>query len=437
MPELLTLVNNQHESMQEAPAWLRERQEAGQHAWQASSWPTRKTEDWKYTSLHALDREFTVATRSEANREQLGLNVPALGGTMLVFVDGFFREDLSNLVQSEGLELVRFRDASDEQADIIRSRLGSVVDQDHHLFSNLNDANLADGVFLRLAANQRVEQPVQLIWHTTSKDQAFAVNQRLLVMLEANSELSLAEHFSGQGLAFTNGISELILEEGARLTHYRLQMEREDAMHIGGVHIQLGRNSVVDGFHLALGSALKRLDLVINHRGEGAECKLNGIYLLRNQEHADYHTCIEHAVPHCTTDENFRGIIGGKARAVFNGRIHIHPNAQKTRAELSNRNLLTSMGAEVNTKPELEIYADDVVCAHGATVAQLDPGMLHYLRTRGIGADEAQVLLSYGFINTLVDDLRLAELRDYLKTFLAEYFSAEYEDQARLVRHLK
>jgi len=432
MPELLT-----PQASNDSPDWLRDRQQAGQNAWQTAAWPTRKTEAWKYTSLHALDREFSAATRTEANREQLGLNMPALGGNMLVFVDGFFRADLSNISQADGLELVRFCDATADQAEAIKSRLGSVVDQDDHIFSSLNDANLADGVFLRLAANQRVEQPVQLVWHTTSKDQAFAVNQRLLLVLEANSELSLIEHFSGEGLAFTNSISELILEEGARLTHYRLQMEREDAMHIGGVHVHLGRNSLVDGFHLALGSALKRIDLVINHRGEGAECKLNGIYLLRNQEHADYHTCIEHAVPHCSTDENFRGIIGGKARAVFNGRIHIHPQAQKTRAELSNKNLLTSTGAEVNTKPELEIYADDVVCAHGATVAQLDDGMLHYLRTRGIGADEAQVLLSYGFINTLVDELGLAELRDYLKTFLAEYFSAEYEDKARLVGHLE
>lgn len=431
MPELFIPA-----AQQNPPAWLRDHQRAGQTAWQAASWPTRKTENWKYTSLHALNRDFSAATASQANREQLGLDMPALGGSMLVFVDGFYRDDLSTLVDVEGLELVRFSEASETQAEIIRSRLGSVVDREHHLFSNLNDANLADGVFLHLAANKQISEPVQLIWHSTSKEQAFAVNQRLLLLQEANSELRLVEHFSGEGLAFTNGISELILEEGARLTHYRLQMEREDAMHIGGVHVQLGRNSVLDGFHLALGSALKRLDLVINHRGEGAECKLNGIYLLRNQEHADYHTCIEHAVPHCTTDENFRGIVGGKARAVFNGRIHIHPDAQKTRAELSNKNLLTSTGAEVNTKPELEIYADDVQCAHGATVAQLDAGMLHYLRTRGISADEAQVLLSYGFINTLVDELALSEIRDYLKTFLAEYFSAEYEDKSRLMRHL-
>ena len=146
----------------------------------------------------------------------------------------------------------------------------------------------------------------------------------------------------------------------------------------------------------------------------------------------DYHTCIEHAVPHCTTDEVFRGIIGDEARAVFNGRIHIHPDAQKTRAELSNKNLLTSASAEINTKPELEIYADDVQCAHGATVAQLDAGMLHYLRTRGVGREEAEVMLSYGFINELVEGLDNEALREFLHPILAKRLSRNPE----LTRHL-
>jgi Fe-S cluster assembly protein SufD len=154
--------------------------------------------------------------------------------------------------------------------------------------------------------------------------------------------------------------------------------------------------------------------------------------LLRKEEHVDYHTCIEHASPHCTTDEVFRGIIGDSASAVFNGRIHIHPDAQKTRAELSNRNLLTSAQAEINTKPELEIYADDVQCAHGATIAQLDPQMMHYLKTRGISSEEAEIMLSYGFINEVIDSIALKSLRDYLRPLLAKRFSRD----PKLTRHL-
>jgi Fe-S cluster assembly protein SufD len=203
-------------------------------------------------------------------------------------------------------------------------------------------------------------------------------------------------------------------------------------MHIGGVHARLDRDSLLDSFHLALGSELKRIDLAVEYTGPGAHCDLNGIYLLRGSEHVDYHSTIEHAVPHCTTDEVFRGIIGDEARAVFNGRIHIHPDAQKTRAELSNKNLLTSASAEINTKPELEIYADDVQCAHGATVAQLDEGMLHYLRTRGVGRDEAEVMLSYGFINELVEALDNEALKDFLHPLLARRLSRD----PLLTRHL-
>jgi Fe-S cluster assembly protein SufD len=198
------------------------------------------------------------------------------------------------------------------------------------------------------------------------------------------------------------------------------------------VHARLDRDATLESFHLAFGSVLKRLDLVVNHAGPGAYVSLNGVYLPRAEEHIDYHTCIEHAVPHCNSDEVFRGIIADKATAVFNGRIHIHPDAQKTRAELSNRNLLTSTEAQVNSKPELEIYADDVQCAHGATVAQLDELAMHYLRTRGVSRDEAEVMLSFGFINELIEGLALKSLRDYLRPLLASRFARD----PSLMRHL-
>ena len=183
--------------------------------------------------------------------------------------------------------------------------------------------------------------------------------------------------------------------------------------------------STLNSFHIALGSTLKRIDLVVDHVGQGAHCEVNGVYLPRGQEHIDYHTCMEHRVPNCTSSETFRGIIADEATAVFNGRIHIHPDAQKTKAELSNRNLLTSTRAEVNTKPELEIYADDVQCAHGATVAQLDDMSLHYLRTRGVSRADAQVMLSFGFINEVIDSVRCEALRVYLQRLLSDRFARD------------
>ena len=416
------------------PDWLQERQASGRRLWNAAELPNRKTEAWKYTSLHALNQDFDSAEPSAAGKAELGFEYPYFGGCKLVFVDGYLREDLSCMDTPAGAQLVRFADANPEQVATIQQHLGSAVDTSRHLFANLSDAALKDGVFLQVAANAEVAEPLHLIWLTSTRQTAFTVHQRLLVIAGANSHANLIEHFdcAGNGSAFTNGITELLLEDGATLQHHRLHLEDAGAIHIGGVHARLAKDSTLESFHLALGSDLKRIDVVVNHDGPGAHCSLNGIYLLHDQEHVDYHTCIEHASPHCTTNEVFRGIIGDRASAVFNGRIHIHPDAQKTHAELSNRNLLTSAQAEINTKPELEIYADDVQCAHGATVAQLDPNMLHYLCTRGIGREEAEIMLSYGFINEVIDSIKLEALREYLRPLLAKRFSRD----PKLTRHL-
>jgi Fe-S cluster assembly protein SufD len=417
-----------------APQWLQERQSVGRKVWAEAELPTRKTEAWKYTSLHALNRSFDSAEPSAASKAELGFEYPYFGGCKLVFVDGYLREDLSRIDIPAGVQLVRFADADEAQTGLIQKHLGSVVDSSRHLFANLSDAALNDGVFVKIDADTDVTEPLHLIWLTTTGQTAFTVNQRLLVLSGANSRASLIEHFdsTGNGNAFTNGITELLLEDGATVHHHRLHLEEAGAMHIGGVHARLAKDSTLESFHLALGSELKRIDVVVNHEGPGAHCDLNGVYLLRKQEHVDYHTCIEHASPHCTTDEVFRGIIGDSARAVFNGRIHIHPDAQKTRAELSNRNPLTSAQAEINTKPELEIYADDVQCAHGATIAQLDAEAMHYLQTRGVSREEAEIMLSYGFINEVIDSIALEPLRDYLRPLLAKRFAAD----PQLTRHL-
>ncbi len=413
----------------EAPAWLANRRDAGAARWRETQKPTRKTEAWKYTSLHPLEREFSAPAAAPATTPAL----PDFGGGRLLFIDGQLQDDLGSLSLPDGVSLVRFADASPEQAQQIAERLGTVVDADKHLFANLNDANLSDGLFLQVADNAQLEAPLHLVYQTSEREPAFTVSQRLLVVLGDNAGANVIEHFLGNSpAAFTNGITELVLGAGSRLRHSRLHVESGGAMHIGGVHATLARDSHLDSFHLALGSELKRIDIVVNHDGPGAHCDLNGIYLLQGTEHVDYHTCIEHAVPHCTTDEVFRGIMADSSSAVFNGRIHIHPDAQKTLAQLSNKNLLTSADAEINTKPELEIYADDVQCAHGATVAQLDEGMLHYLRTRGVDRAEAEVMLSYGFINELVDALDSEALRDYLHPLLAERLTRD----SRLTRHL-
>jgi len=419
----------------EAPDWLSEQRQRGWSSWKSSKMPTRKTEDWKYTRLKALEQGAYLgrAERQKPSsptlttlREQL--QVPGLDARMLVFVNGFYSPELSNTESTDGMDVVHFSEADETQVDTIRTHLGTVADSDKYMFAALSDSWLDDGVFVHVKSDSKVITPLHIVWLTVPQQEAFSLSQRLLVVMEPGSEATVVEHFASDGSqqnSFTNGVTELVLDANASLCHYRLHLEEEHALHIGGVHARLERDARLNSFHLGLGSTLKRLDVAVRHEGEGAHCDLNGIYLPQHHQHIDYHTCIEHIRPHCTSREAFRGIISDNARAVFNGRIHIHPDAQKTAAELSNKNLLTSDKAEVDTKPELEIYADDVKCAHGATVAQLDEYALYYLRSRGIARDDAQVMLSTGFINELINNLQHAPLGEYLKPLLGRLFAQQ------------
>lgn len=421
-----------------APGWLADHGEASREFCGKAALPTRKTEAWKYTRLRPLETgDYLKHAKAAKGNEPLieFCRIDSLDTHRLVFIDGQFQQGLSDDNIPKGAEIVRFAEATQEQAGQINQHLGSLVEKEKHLFSALNDAWLSDGVFLLFKKKVRIEKPVQIIWLTTRQDEDFSVAQRLLVLAEEQSEATVIEHFASTGEeqnSFTNSITELILEAGANLHHYRLHLEEQQSIHIGGVHAGLRKNAQLNSFQLALGSKLKRLDVVINHQGEGAHCELNGVYLPQGNQHIDFHTCIEHAVPNCTTNEVFRGIVGDSAQAVFNGRIHIHPDAQKTSAMLSNKNLLTSNKAEVDTKPELEIYADDVQCAHGATVAQIDEQLLYYFLSRGISRKEAEVMLSFGFINELLNQLHLQAIGDYLRPLLAERFTSDPE----ITRHI-
>ena len=422
-----------------APPWLEPLHERGRKLGRGQVLPNIKVEEWKYTSLRSLEEGGFVAAPARAETD------PGLAGHFtiegfechrLVFVNGQFDAALSTADElPAGVTLAPFSRVADGEAAALRQRLGSLAPPDERLFTAINDSWVADGAYLRVEKNVRVEKPIQLVWVSTPQTKPAGIAQRLFVELEEGSEASVLEHFASSDNgenAFTNGVTELAVGDNARLHHCRLHLEQAGALHIGTVEANLGRAAVLNSFHMALGAVLKRIDLNVRLRGEGAHCELNGVYLPRNKEVVDYHTCLEHEVPHCTSEETFRGIVSDRARAVFNGRIHIHPGAQKTSAHLHNRNLLTSDTAEVDTKPELEIYADDVQCSHGATVAQLDDRQMYYLRTRGVSEQEARVLLSFGFINEILNRIDREPLREYLRPQLAGLFATD----PALTRHL-
>lgn len=419
-------------AQQQSPGWLASLRQQAAEDWLQASWPTRKTEHWKYTPLLPLQKDGFKHWAKATSDWQSAVTLIDLNATRLVFVNGVF-DAASSSPLPEGV--VRFSDAKDSARALIQQHLGKIVEGDRHLFATLSNAWAADGVLVHVPRNQALEKPVYIVHVSTPDVEPAIANQRVLVVLEESARAEIIEHYLSTDAVqngFVNSLSEMVVGDNAELQHYRLNLEEENLLHLGGVHVNLLRNARLRGFTLAQGSRLKRIDYQVNHRGAGADLNLQGIYLPRNNQVVDYHTNVQHCVPHCTTNEIFRGIIADSAHAVFNGRIHIFPDAQKTLAELSNKNLLTSNKAEVDTKPELEIYADDVKCAHGATVSQLNATALYYLQSRGVSRQEAEVMMSFGFINELLQDIAEPAVQDYLLPRLARLFGRDGEFLQRL-----
>lgn len=411
--------------------FLDELKKQGLSAFSKANMPTRKTEAWRFTSLLNLaGNEYTQASNHALNDELTQeAKIAELGSARLVFVNGLLNTELSDALALE--QVCLFSQADADQQQLIQDKLGTVVAQAQgtaHLFNDLNSANTNEGILVHVRKNQQLSQPIQISHLTTSNDQPFIVNNRILVVLETGAQATLVEHYGSDSNAqesFTNALTEISVGDNAQVQHYRLLTMQEEAQHIGSTHIELGRDAQCNGFHLSLGSKLSRNDIVVNHNVGGSHSELSGVYVPQGTNLVDYHTSIEHKVPNCTGNEVFRGIINDKARAVFNGRIHIRPDAQNTHSELSNRNLLLTNSAEVYTKPELEIYADDVKCAHGATVSQLDDEASFYLQSRGISKQEANVILSFGFINELLQALPHSAITNLLHPQLARRFGRD------------
>ena len=402
------------------PQWLKNWQQQGQDDFAAQAWPTRKTEAWKYTSLKGLlDVTWQKSTQSTQSTDEPGIRFEHWNEIRLDVVNGQI-QDLPTL--PDGVSLRRLTDCSAEQGLAFLARIDA--ERNGFLFDSLNQALLDQAYWLSVDPGVKVVAPIHLNYISQGVDAVS--NIQVLVELGKESSLTLVETFAHApaGRCFVNPNTALFVGELAQLTHYHLMLETGDICHIGRVTATLQAHASLNAFHMAVGGKIKRKDIVVRHRGAGARLTLNGVYLPKENELIDYHTTLEHEVPHCQSTETFRGIIGDKGRAVFNGRIHIHKLAQKSVAELQNRNLLLSDTAEINTKPELEIYADDVRCAHGATIAQLDKNLLFYFQARGIAKPDAEMMLSFGFINELLEALGDEPVRLLLRPLLEGLFSA-------------
>lgn len=407
------------------PAWLREiRKDAIAH-FESLGFPTRKHEDWRETNPAPLvNTDFVPGDPEAGDPSLLGLaEVEHSPETQLVFVNGRYSEALS---RTGGLpegaivgSLARTLDAAPESLESYFARLGSYENQP---FASLNTALMSDGAYLFVPAGVVIENPVHVVFLSKSGGNPSIAHPRILVMAGANSQAKIVEsHAGAEGdVYFSNTVAEYAVGENAVLHHCKIQRDAESAYHAANVNITLGANAAFETHSVSFGGAVARNDIRAFLNGEGIHARFNGLYMPRGVQHCDHRLMIEHTKPNCESHQLFKGILAGKAHGVFRGRIRVHQDAQKTDAFQSNANLLLSPEAEADTRPQLEIYADDVKCSHGATVGRLDPEAVFYLQSRGIPEASARGLLINAYANEIVEQIGIGEIHPDLSRWILE-----------------
>lgn len=405
-------------TVSDGPAWLADwRARAAQRA-RVLGVPGRKDESWRYTSLSALlEQDFRPAA-GPALPAASALAPALITGFephRLVFVNGDFVAALSTSgALPEGVRLGSLRERLATDPGALEGRLGRVAGAQAPLFSTLNAAGFQDGAALLIDPGVALEQPIELLHLSLGDTGAILAQPRHCIVLGEGARATLIERYlglDGAGVC-TNAVIEVTLGQGAELRHERLQDEGAASFHLSTLHLDQAPGSRYRGVNIGLGARWARTELHCGCAGRGAECDLQGLYLAGDGQLMDYHLDVIHSVPECTSRENFKGILYGRGRAVFDGRVLVARDAQKSDAAMSNRNLMLSEQAEIDTKPQLEILADDVKCSHGTTVGQIEPEMLFYPRARGIAEPLARRMLCLGFAGEIIEALSQEALRE-------------------------
>lgn len=396
-------------------AGLKQTREQGLARLKQRGFPASRDEEWKYTNTQLLlATPFAVAPPNP----NAALPARALGGDGVrwVFVDGHFRGDLSDTELPEGVTVSRLAE------DAPANDLDSVVGENARGFEALNSAVVSDGLRIEVASNTRVA-PVLHIVHVQTG--AGLAPLRVWIGLGRHAECTVVEHWVGEGeAALTSAVTEIRLEDGARLGHLRVQDESGEAFHVGTVAARLARDSHLHQLCVALGSRISRVDVRADLDGPGADVRCDGVYLGRHRQHMDHHTVVRHHAPHTTSNELYKGVLDDKARGVFTGRVVVDVDAQQIASAQSNNNLLLSDDAVANSRPQLEIFADDVQCSHGATIGRLDPDALFYLRARGLDPVQARSLLTVAFAREVLEGWAEGANRDALVERVSAWFGA-------------
>jgi len=426
-----------------APKWLQSLREHGFARFEALGFPTTKNEDWHFTSVSPIaEQSFQLAStggqiddRRESSRrkadvlgplgvrpadvDRFGFGEP--GWHTLVFVNGMYSPDLST--SSGAVVAGSLAHAIEAGNPIVERYLGRIANFDRHAFTALNTAFVRDGTLIEILPEAQIEQPIHLVFVS---DGDCVSHPRNLIVAGRHSRASVVESYVSlrDSTYFTNAVTEIVVGEGAHLDHFKIQRESELAFHVGTVEAKQEANSQFHSFSFAVGGSLARTNIYTALDGDAATCTLNGLYLTDGSQHIDNQTSIEHIAPNCPSHEVYKGVLDGRSHGVFNGKVYVRPEAQKTDGKQSNNNLLLSPQARVDTKPQLEIFADDVKCTHGATVGRLDDVAMFYLNSRGIGSERARTLLTYAFAADVLESIELAAVRESLEKAVLSRFSA-------------
>ncbi len=382
--------------------------------------PTKKDEYWKYTNLQTIRKGSFKAIENNAAIDIEPFKVPNLEATRLVFVNGFYRADLSDANTAAGLVILPIQEAASDAT--FQKYFGQVSETNTHVFTRMNEAYATGGLFIKAEKNTVVETPLHII-HVCTNAQAFALPRHLIVA-EQSSQLKVISSFksSTQEATLTNAITEMVVEPNAHLDYNKVQFEKGAAIQVSSDYVYQHKDSVYNGNTLTLDGAWVRNNLNILLDGENCDSRLFGLYPIAGEQFVDNHTLVDHRKPNSLSNELYKGIADGRATGVFNGKVFVRQDAQKTNAFQQNNNIILSDSGNIYAKPELEIYADDVKCSHGCTIGQFDEEAVFYLRSRGISEEKARNLMVYAFAEEVLENITIAPLRDMVESLMAKRF---------------
>lgn len=393
------------------------------------SLPTLKHEEWRYTNISPLLKyNFTLPSKDLQISNELvnKFSFNEMDSNILIFVNGKFSKENSKLLNlQEGTIAGSISDAMKNNPEIIEKHFGKYASYNNQIFTALSTAYTKDGAFVYVPEGKIVEDPIHIIFITTASEEKIIIQPRNLFVASKNSQVTIIEHYVSENnnIYFTNSVTEIVVGDNAIVDHYKLQEESKNAFHIARVEIDQERSSNFTSHSISTGGAITRNDINARFNGEGGECTLNGLFLLEDKQLFDAHTLIDHATPLCNSHEYYKGILDDSSRGVFNGKVLVRQDAQKTNAFQKNNNILLSNNALVNTKPQLEIFADDVKCSHGATIGQIDEEAKFYLKSRGIGEEAANAILIHAFASDVIKSMKIESVRNYLEDILSKRFN--------------